>query len=343
MSYSSLPCRNRVELIVKKFETCVTDENKALVQSNVNGRTNCKTNECLKANNIVKLNKVSGISKVEVKTLIKRSPAFRRDKLGSDKKFIKVSGKNFQDSSIDCVVNKSINSYSEKDLTKSLHDYKASQNSVDLSKQAITNSSKGIVSNKPVIQCIGQSNEVFDENVEKPSSNNFSENKEEIIDSKLSETLKRVLKSPLPKGPPPQKPPRTFCHNLECNRSFGAATSTKDIPKLKLKLEKLENVIKTHEDVSNKKFISDKTNVCVSNIEQLSKSVKNIVCSNISCLKTCEEIQSPFSSSDHEVNDNTTKSSKGIEVNLDLSCLKTNSKKIQWGKPCLESKICFSN
>lgn len=43
--------------------------------------------------------------------------------------------------------------------------------------------------------------------------------KEEIFDNKLTDTLKAALKAPLPSGPPPKKPPRTFAHSPVTNRS----------------------------------------------------------------------------------------------------------------------------
>ncbi|KAF5303869.1 hypothetical protein FQR65_LT18925 [Abscondita terminalis] len=43
--------------------------------------------------------------------------------------------------------------------------------------------------------------------------------KKEIIDITLTDTLKNALKKPLPKGPAPKKPPRTFLHSTNNNIS----------------------------------------------------------------------------------------------------------------------------
>ncbi|XP_046743028.1 uncharacterized protein LOC124409460 isoform X2 [Diprion similis] len=40
-----------------------------------------------------------------------------------------------------------------------------------------------------------------------------------IFENKLTDTLKAALKAPLPSGPPPKKPPRTFAHSPTTNRS----------------------------------------------------------------------------------------------------------------------------
>lgn len=59
-------------------------------------------------------------------------------------------------------------------------------------------------------------------------------NKNISEDNVFSNTLKKVLSSPLPSGPPPKKPPRTFAHTSEWKSTPNSPTSNKVSPTSKV-------------------------------------------------------------------------------------------------------------
>lgn len=59
-------------------------------------------------------------------------------------------------------------------------------------------------------------------------------NKNISEDNVISNTLKKVLSSPLPSGPPPKKPPRTFAHTSEWKSTPNSPTSNKLSPTAKV-------------------------------------------------------------------------------------------------------------
>lgn len=78
---------------------------------------------------------------------------------------------------------------------------------------------------------------------------------------KLTDTLKKALKQPLPPGPPPKKPPRTFgpTNNLEKEKSDA-----------KRKLEKLEQVLMKHEANKDKNIYDiAEENLCIKHPKEI--------------------------------------------------------------------------
>ncbi|KAF5308702.1 hypothetical protein FQR65_LT06063 [Abscondita terminalis] len=96
--------------------------------------------------------------------------------------------------------------------------------------------------------------------------------KKEIIDITLTDTLKNALKKPLPKGPAPKKPPRTFLHST--NNNIKLTHLTPDFTK-KLNLELQKNVPSvTKKTKSDPKYMLDKLENVLRNKGVLRKNLK---------------------------------------------------------------------
>lgn len=67
--------------------------------------------------------------------------------------------------------------------------------------------------------------------------------------NELSDTLKRILKCPLPSGPPPQKPPRTFASHSESLSESESKIKQPQRSKTEseIKLKKIENALAKHQ------------------------------------------------------------------------------------------------
>lgn len=110
----------------------------------------------------------------------------------------------------------------------------------------------------------------------------------------LSNTLKKVLSSPLPSGPPPKKPPRTFAHTVEWN------TETPDDKKprtelclhsnddLSLKLSKSENfnkqIVRPLRSKTESQIMLKKLEVALQKHKQQGKIVEPKIDKNEVCL-----------------------------------------------------------
>ncbi|XP_017301912.1 uncharacterized protein LOC103514920 [Diaphorina citri] len=116
--------------------------------------------------------------------------------------------------------------------------------------------------------------------VDKPpsrkTSHSVSESSEVGTKSAFHSELKQVLSSPLPSGPPPKKPPRTFAHNFKycpdnefnsreplspnikshCNAPSSLPSNTmrpiRSKTESQIMLKKLENVLKQHPNLSDR-------------------------------------------------------------------------------------------
>jgi hypothetical protein len=69
------------------------------------------------------------------------------------------------------------------------------------------------------------------------------------LSNELSDTLRRILKCPLPSGPPPQKPPRTFASNSEISSQPEPKIQQPQRSKTEseIKLKKIENALVKHQ------------------------------------------------------------------------------------------------
>lgn len=266
--------QNRVENIKKKFENCLFDEkdynnpskncnsfssvvNTSSVQVSRSGYLrNESENEKLQAP--VKHQLKTDINKGDGKAVVRRSPAFRREKFNYGKNVMNTI--NNTDNSHDrkrsnianpqltkpadipiASVNDNISkNITEEELSKSLASKSTAQNDhitqlitkpTFLTKQDGDKISKNFMNDQILEQC--------------PVINKTVTGKNEL---KLTDSIRLALKAPLPKGPPPKKPPRTFVHTLQASTALlsnqNSVLKTKEDPTLRLKLEKMENIIK---------------------------------------------------------------------------------------------------
>lgn len=73
-----------------------------------------------------------------------------------------------------------------------------------------------VIKNLPMKQ---NQNESINEQKSIDVSNRKTESRKDFYEANLTDTLKAVLKQPLPVGPPPKKPPRIFADSLNSNRN----------------------------------------------------------------------------------------------------------------------------
>lgn len=111
------------------------------------------------------------------------------------------------------------------------------------------------------------------------TNHSHSESSDSNNDVGFHPDLRQVLSSPLPSGPPPKKPPRTFAHNLKyspdnefnsqevcsvksnTNAPLSLPSSTmrpiRSKTESQIMLKKLENVLKQHPNLSNESTIRE--------------------------------------------------------------------------------------
>lgn len=310
MPYFPYQTQNRVENIKKKFENVSQDDDDR-EKSPANGRTvtlpsNTKLLQELKSLNIDKFNSSSHDNsetdsnfektetiKSEGKVLIRRSPAFRREKLVSSKSVANVKQSPTTCSSDFDVPKIFIPVKNDKGAKiidikaeladRSIKQFKRSNTDINLLKNSELKKLEDNNVNKDRVNTVKSTLISRQTNLLAQNQNKFNKNEvndkilaqysvvnkrsakkdEEVADCKESkdhelkwtDSIKLALNSPLPKGPPPKKPPRTFLHtqNLKDyspNQSQNEMKSCKpsdDNPKLKLKLEKLEKIVRTHD------------------------------------------------------------------------------------------------
>ncbi|KAL0280667.1 UNVERIFIED_CONTAM: hypothetical protein PYX00_001889 [Menopon gallinae] len=267
--------QNRVENIKKKFENSYFDEKE------YNGPAkNCKSfNSSVTSNSVQVLRSgylnngcendkshsredkhqlKSDVNKGDGKAVVRRSPAFRREKLNYGKCLTNV-------------INKSDNPSQERIKISRLNPQ--TTKSADTSNVAVNDSTSRSnteekQSNSPPAKSNTQNNHapkltmplhvtqqdrnkssknlINDEILEKSPGNKSTTGKNEL---KLTDSIRIALRAPLPKGPPPKKPPRTFVHTMQASSAHtnnqDSVLKTKEDPTLQLKLEKIENVIKS--------------------------------------------------------------------------------------------------
>lgn len=258
MSNLTLKNHSRVESIKKKFENSLNEGNKTVLSKNstlssFQSTEVCSFNKTIPAKNSSDVIKTE-TSKFDSKAQIKRTPAFRREKIECLKNHNKLPC-----TDISKQVGKLIKYDCGKEKSEPLPDsslqnfqrVKTDFLNCDTENATKINSNKSNLASKKISLLANDCSKeilpyaVVNKNCNKPASKIQKE-----TDLKLSESLRKALKLPLPKGPPPKKPPRTFCHVIPSSNSNNPTKVTevpKDLPKLKSKLEKLENIIKTHD------------------------------------------------------------------------------------------------
>lgn len=312
MPYFPYQTQNRVENIKKKFENATNiDEDRE--KSPTTGKTvtlpsNARLLQELKTLNIRdKFNSSchdnsetdSNFEKTETiksegKVLIRRSPAFRREKLISSKSITNIRQSPetcTSDFDVPKIVTPAKNDKASKsiDIKNDLADrsnskqFKRCNTDINLWRKVEVKKLQENNVNSDRINTVKSTLISRQTNLLAQNQNKFNgaEVKEKILpqysvvnkrspkkheetaeckESKESElkwtdSIKLALSSPLPKGPPPKKPPRTFLHTQNLNSS-NLNQSPKEVrpsnpsdenPKLKLKLEKLEKIVKTHD------------------------------------------------------------------------------------------------
>ncbi|EEB15446.1 DENN domain-containing protein 2A, putative [Pediculus humanus corporis] len=257
MSNHNLKCQSRVESIKKKFECSpsekitidnnfVQDNNYSLYSNQNSNDSRSKSEIVLKVNN--NFNKTDSIisNNCNSKIQIKRSPAFRREKL----KTIKTLGKfpsQKKEKSIYYYSSNCVKKIDDNLDTFEVGKSKKIENDSDNVSLPVDNTSMTTISYAVV---------------NKPKKVQKNEKKLNECNLKLSDSLKKALQSPLPKGPPPKKPPRTFSYDLVNDKSttssklhkLDKSLSSKEISKLQLKLKKLEIALKVHDKNFDKKL-----------------------------------------------------------------------------------------
>jgi len=297
MPYYPYHSQNRVENIKKKFENASnSDEDKEKSPNNAKTVTlpsNSKLLQELKALNINR-DKYSSVQsnsetdtnfektetiKSEGKVLIRRSPAFRREKLvgKSSTSIIKPKPIGYNDvektkNSLAFKSSENSNVKSEINDKSNFKQFRRSNTDSNLLKNCeLKNVNDKVNTVRSTLisrqtNLLGQSqdksnkNEVNDKilaqysvvNKKSPRKNDdIKEGKE--CELKLTDSIKLALSSPLPKGPPPKKPPRTFLHTQNIQNHNESSNESKPVkpsdenPKLKLKLEELEKIVRTHD------------------------------------------------------------------------------------------------
>jgi len=215
------------------------------------------------------------------KRIIKRTPAFRRD-VNTSRKTVDHSQtvKVTKDNILFCSFNPYIVGRNKSSQTKS-HGYKTDNvNKKSHSDSFVKNDKNKCVANyqKSLIQCLKKKLE--------------NSNSNDCIPKLLKKNFDHTLKTALPVGPPPKKPPRTFAHDklidpdLTLKYTMESHTHPKSDPKIML--QKLEKFVtqnahtygtkdeKTAKQDSNSKKISKK-----SNLFSLAESLKNSTSGNI--------------------------------------------------------------
>ncbi|KAK6645425.1 hypothetical protein RUM43_001702 [Polyplax serrata] len=299
---TSLPLKtqpeSRVQCIKKKFEESLLDKSKTVPSKNTHSTTIENSKSLQSSTNKRHISLKTGPeppktdpNRNDIKAHVKRTPAFRREKSGS----LRNIGNKLQyslsaESAVDLILHRRTPSSMGKDcsnervepltadtvenLQRSKTDF--FNNYCDNKNINNFNSFKSTLISKRV-NLMGAENqsklndEVLSYAVVDKSKKKQIEKKQKETDLKLSESLRKALQLPLPKGPPPKKPPRTFCHvsssadnknnnNNNTSNTIDVKTNQKDLPKLKSKLEKLENLIKTHDRKTSQKIDPDVLN-----------------------------------------------------------------------------------
>lgn len=305
MPYFPYQTQNRVENIKKKFENASnSDEDKE--KSPSNGKTvtlpsNTKLLQELKALNIGDkynssnhdtLETDSNFEKTETiksegKVLVRRSPAFRREKLMSSKSVTNVKQSPPNDfqlpKNLIAFKNDKIGIKTEPADRSNIKQFKRCNTDINLLRNSAFKKFEDNNANNDKVNTVKSTLISRQTNLLAQNQNKFNKNEVndkilaqysvvnkrspkkhegmlECKESKESElkwtdSIKLALSSPLPKGPPPKKPPRTFLHtqnsqSQNVNQSPNEIKLSKpsdDSPKLKLKLEKLEKIVRTHD------------------------------------------------------------------------------------------------
>lgn len=167
-------------------------------------------------------------------------------------------------------------------------------------------------------------------------------------DNCVSNTLKKVLSSPLPSGPPPKKPPRTFAHTSEWKSTPNSPTSNKHSPTAKvsssddlvnLQVERVTGhkpIVKPVRSKTESQIMLKKLEIALSNHHQQgrfleSKSEGNNLVNN--CFSKLSKPKSSFSS-------NKDKSKSNIkQKTADLKCSLPDSPNVD--SNAFSSSGCF--
>ena len=287
MSNHNLKCQSRVESIKKKFECSPSEKitiDNNFVQDNYSLYSNQNSNDSrskseivLKVNN--NFNKTDSIisNNCNSKIQIKRSPAFRREKLKTIKTLGKFPSQKKEKSiyySSNCVkkIDDNLDTFEVGKSKSENHINKLSASRINYFNNS-NSTSKNNNNNNSEIENDSDNVSLPVDNtsmttissyavVNKPKKVQKNEKKLNECNLKLSDSLKKALQSPLPKGPPPKKPPRTFSYDLVNDKSttssklhkLDKSLSSKEISKLQLKLKKLEIALKVHDKNLDKKL-----------------------------------------------------------------------------------------
>lgn len=225
---------------------------------------------------------------------IKRTPAFRCDKgIKKINHAVKSTNINNESNTIlnqtlkktDNCINKSKNNLSE--TSSKIRTDTIVSNSSNCSKPAVVNRQNYVSKQidkkiKPIDSYATPVKKPIRPNylaVPKSSPRKTAHNHSESNTSPLHTELKQVLSSPLPSGPPPKKPPRTFAHNFkyspdsEFNSREPCPNNGKAYPhapsslpsstmrpirsktESQIMLKKLEHVLNQHQNLSNQSTI----------------------------------------------------------------------------------------
>lgn len=203
---------------------------------------------------------------------IKRTPAFRRD-INISKKLVDYNSKAVAVNNLKIFNNSNSSSSKCNQISETdSHSYKTDtlNNKLHLH-QFVKDNNQLLINQKVLIQSLKK----------KLKSNNTNYSKPKI----LKKNIEHTLNTPLPVGPPPKKPPRTFTHDKQTDLDFPgvmeSCKNSKSDPKLLLKklekfVEKNAHTYGTKGEKSVEHNYNSNKSSKNSNLFNLAKSLKNL-------------------------------------------------------------------
>uniref|UniRef100_A0A2S2PY96 Suppression of tumorigenicity 5 protein n=1 Tax=Sipha flava TaxID=143950 RepID=A0A2S2PY96_9HEMI len=204
---------------------------------------------------------------------IKRTPAFRRD-INISKKFVDHNSKAVAVNNVKIFNNSNSSSSKYNQISEiDSHSYKTENLNykLHLPRFVKDDNNQLLIDQKVLLQSLKK----------KLKNNNTIDSKPKI----LKKNIEHTLNTPLPVGPPPKKPPRTFTHDKQTDPDLPGMMesykNSKSDPKLLLKklekfVEKNAHTYGTKDEKSVEHNYNSNKNSKISNLFNLAKSLKSL-------------------------------------------------------------------
>lgn len=248
--------------------------------------------------------KFEDVEKKHEKPLVKRSPAFRCDRIVCGKNVTNISPKN----------KPTWTSAQSDSEVKSINRQKSAKTSPIVEGFQKSLSENNLIGNKDKhdysVKFISHEKNILgkNDNYTKLLAEYSVVNKKKEKSPELADKVRLALQSPLPVGPPPKKPPRIFTHTPQKEAKSDARLKLEKIENFMLKHEKHSHVIVPRKSEEVKKSLSEKEN-------------EHCGLPSLSCLSECVDVGNSYSKKNEKRSefyvDDVRKSSSTIEDNCD--------------------------